>query len=131
MVQLKSAAYSMREGKTLRTVAATNDLVRRLNTIEHELDEGPCMQAVLEHRSYRIDMAFRMKVSPSLAHHRLSRWRAASCVGFPMPLERGGDGRALHGSDDDERLRRLAQIAEADREGLFTRTRRWSTGGRC
>jgi GAF domain-containing protein len=27
----------------------------RLNAIEHELDEGPCVQAVVEHRSYRID----------------------------------------------------------------------------
>ncbi|MGC2795113.1 MAG: GAF and ANTAR domain-containing protein, partial [Mycobacterium sp.] len=27
----------------------------RINTIEHELDEGPCLQALLDHRSYRID----------------------------------------------------------------------------
>lgn len=51
----EAVGVSLREGKTLRTVAATNDLVTRLNTIEHELDEGPCMQAVLEQRSYRID----------------------------------------------------------------------------
>jgi GAF domain-containing protein len=44
---------SLREGGILRTVAATGDLARRLNAIEHELDEGPCVQA--EHRSYRID----------------------------------------------------------------------------
>ena len=51
----EAAGVSLREGKSLRTVAATSDLVRRLNDIEHELDEGPCMQAVLAQRSYRID----------------------------------------------------------------------------
>jgi transcriptional regulator with GAF, ATPase, and Fis domain len=51
----EAAGVSLREGKILRTVAATNDLVTRLNAIEHELDEGPCLQAILEQRSYRID----------------------------------------------------------------------------
>jgi GAF domain-containing protein len=49
----EQAGVSLREGGILRTVAATGDLARRLNAIEHELDEGPCVQA--EHRSYRID----------------------------------------------------------------------------
>lgn len=51
----EAAGVSLREGGILRTVAATGDLVERLNAIEHELDEGPCVQAVLEHRSYRVD----------------------------------------------------------------------------
>jgi GAF domain-containing protein len=51
----EAAGVSLREGRILRTVAATSDLVERLNAIEHELDEGPCVQAVLKHRSYRID----------------------------------------------------------------------------
>lgn len=51
----EDAGVSLREGKILRTVAATSDLVRRVNAIEHELDEGPCLDAVLEQRSYRID----------------------------------------------------------------------------
>ena len=45
----------MREGAKLRTVAATSELVQRLNGIEHNLGEGPCVQADLEHRVYRID----------------------------------------------------------------------------
>jgi GAF domain-containing protein len=51
----EAAGVSLWEGKVLRTVAATNDVVSLLNAIEHELGEGPCVQAVLEHRSYRID----------------------------------------------------------------------------
>jgi GAF domain-containing protein len=51
----EQAGVSLREDRILRTVAATGDLARRLNAIEHELDEGPCVQAVLERRSYRID----------------------------------------------------------------------------
>jgi hypothetical protein len=46
---------SLREGKLLQTVASTSDLTKRVNAIEHELDEGPCRQALLDHRSYRID----------------------------------------------------------------------------
>ncbi len=51
----EQAGVSLREGRILRTVATTGDLARRLNAIEHELDEGPCLQAVLQRRSYRID----------------------------------------------------------------------------
>lgn len=51
----EAAGVSLWEGKVLRTVAATSDLVSRINAIEHELDEGPCVQAVRDQRSYRID----------------------------------------------------------------------------
>ena len=49
------AGVSLREGKLLQTVASTSDLTERINNIEHELDEGPCLQALLDHHSYRID----------------------------------------------------------------------------
>ena len=51
----EDAGVSVREGAKLRTVAATSELVQRLNGIEHDLGEGPCVQAELEHRVYRID----------------------------------------------------------------------------
>ena len=51
----EQAGVSIREGKRLQTVASTSDLTKRINNIEHELDEGPCLQALLDHRSYRID----------------------------------------------------------------------------
>src|ERR1700684_427881 len=51
----EQAGVSLREGKLLKTVASTSDVTERINAIEHELDEGPCLQALLEHRSYRIE----------------------------------------------------------------------------
>jgi GAF domain-containing protein len=51
----EQAGVSLRAGKLLQTVASTSDLTKRINNIEHELDEGPCLQALLDHRSYRID----------------------------------------------------------------------------
>jgi GAF domain-containing protein len=51
----EQAGVSLREGKLLQTVASTSDLTKRINNIEHELDEGPRLQALLDHRSYRID----------------------------------------------------------------------------
>ncbi|MGB7145293.1 GAF and ANTAR domain-containing protein [Mycobacterium sp.] len=49
------AGVSLYERRLLQTVASTSDVTNRINTIEHELDEGPCLQALLDHRSYRID----------------------------------------------------------------------------
>lgn len=49
------AGVSLYERRLLQTVASTSDVTKRINTIEHELDEGPCLQALLDHRSYRID----------------------------------------------------------------------------
>jgi GAF domain-containing protein len=49
------AGVSLYERKLLQTVASTSDLTKRINTIEHELNEGPCLQALLDHHSYRID----------------------------------------------------------------------------
>jgi GAF domain-containing protein len=49
------AGVSLYERKLLQTVASTSDLTTRINAIEHELDEGPCLQALLDQRSYRID----------------------------------------------------------------------------
>jgi hypothetical protein len=51
----EQAGVSLYERKLLHTVASTSDLTKRINTIEHDLDEGPCLQALLDHRSYRID----------------------------------------------------------------------------
>ena len=51
----EQAGVSLREGKLLQTVASTSDLTKRINNIEQELDEGPCLQALLDHHSYRID----------------------------------------------------------------------------
>jgi transcriptional regulator with GAF, ATPase, and Fis domain len=51
----EDAGVSVRDGAKLRTVAATSELVQRLNGIEHDLGEGLCVQAELKHRVYRID----------------------------------------------------------------------------
>ena len=53
----EAAGVSLREGRVLRTVAATRDLVERLNNIEHELDESPLRAggtraSQLPHRRY-------------------------------------------------------------------------------
>ena len=50
----QDAGVSLREGRDLRTVAATSELVRRLTDIEHQLQEGPCIQAELDRRVFRI-----------------------------------------------------------------------------
>ncbi|MGB8390081.1 ANTAR domain-containing protein [Mycobacterium sp.] len=51
----EDAGVSLCEGESLRTVAATSDLVELVNNLEHELNEGPCLDALRMGRTYRID----------------------------------------------------------------------------
>ena len=51
----ENAGVSLWEGKSLRTVAATSDLVEKVNNLEHSLNEGPCLDALHMRRTYRID----------------------------------------------------------------------------
>ena len=51
----EDAGVSLREGRDLRTAASTSELVRRLTDVEHELQEGPCLQAEIDRRIVRID----------------------------------------------------------------------------
>jgi hypothetical protein len=51
----EDAGVSLWERKSLRTVAATSDLVERVNNLEHELNEGPCLEALHMRSTYRID----------------------------------------------------------------------------
>jgi GAF domain-containing protein len=51
----QAAGVSLWEDKSLRTVAATSDLIEQVNNLEHELNEGPCLEALHMRRSYRID----------------------------------------------------------------------------
>ncbi|TKG68282.1 MULTISPECIES: GAF and ANTAR domain-containing protein [Prauserella] len=47
------AGVSLLEAGQLRTVAPSDDLVARLDELQHELGEGPCVDAIAEHHTYR------------------------------------------------------------------------------
>ncbi len=67
----QDAGVSLWEDNSLRTVAATSDLIEQVNNLEHELNEGPCLEALHMKRSYRID---------DMSHER--RWpRFAAAAG--------------------------------------------------
>jgi GAF domain-containing protein len=51
----EDAGVSLWEGKSLQTVAATSDLVEKVNNLEHKFNEGPCIDALQLRRTYRID----------------------------------------------------------------------------
>jgi GAF domain-containing protein len=63
----EAGGVSLWEGKVLRTVAATSDLVARVNAVEHALNEGPCLEALRERRTYRIDDMSQEKRWPRFA----------------------------------------------------------------
>ena len=68
----EQAGVSLREGRILRTVAATGDLARRLNAIEHELDEGPCMQAALQRSGKNFVGGLLVSIANNLARSSVS-----------------------------------------------------------
>ena len=49
------AGVSLIEGRKISTAAASDDLSRQVDAIQYEVDEGPCLDAIREHESFRID----------------------------------------------------------------------------
>jgi hypothetical protein len=90
----EDAGVSLWEGKSLRTVAATSDLVEQVNNLEHELNEGPCLDALHMGRTYRID---------DMSHER--RWPRFAAADSVVHI-----GLSLQGpSDIAERPRHVYQ----------------------
>lgn len=50
---VEHAGVSLLEAGQLRTVAPSDDFVARLDELQHELGEGPCVDAIAEHHTYR------------------------------------------------------------------------------
>jgi len=48
------AGVSLLEGGEMRSIAPTNDVVAKLDRVQHELGEGPCVDAVFEQPLYRV-----------------------------------------------------------------------------
>jgi transcriptional regulator with GAF, ATPase, and Fis domain len=49
----EEASVSLLRGGALHNLAASNDLGVRVNALEHQLGQGPCVSAVAEHDVYR------------------------------------------------------------------------------
>ena len=48
------AGVSLLEGGRMRSIAPTNELVATLDALQHELGEGPCVDAVFDRPIYRV-----------------------------------------------------------------------------
>ncbi|MGH9230978.1 MAG: GAF and ANTAR domain-containing protein [Acidimicrobiales bacterium] len=49
------AGVSLIEGRRIRTPAASDEVARQVDAIQYEVDEGPCLDAMREHESFKID----------------------------------------------------------------------------
>jgi GAF domain-containing protein len=49
------AGITLITGKTLATAAASDDLVERIDRVQYEADEGPCLDAARQHKTVRCD----------------------------------------------------------------------------
>jgi len=48
------AGVSLVERGTIRTVAPTSEIVRTIDQLQYDLREGPCVDAIAEHQTYRV-----------------------------------------------------------------------------
>ncbi|NKQ53582.1 GAF and ANTAR domain-containing protein [Amycolatopsis sp. K13G38] len=48
------AGVSLLEGGVMHSIAPTSDIVAKLDSLQHELGEGPCVDAVFEQPVYRV-----------------------------------------------------------------------------
>lgn len=92
------------------TVAATDDVVARIDAIQYELDEGPCLGAIADHAVYTIDDMSEVSAQwPEFARRAATEAGVASMLAFRLFTD--GDtagalnlyGRRAHAFTDDSR----------------------------
>jgi hypothetical protein len=73
-----------RQGRII-TVAATDDIVRRIDTIQYDLDEGPCLGAIVDHAVYTIDdMSDQSSQWPRFTEQAVHEIGVASMLSFRL-----------------------------------------------
>ncbi|MDQ4125898.1 MAG: GAF and ANTAR domain-containing protein [Actinomycetota bacterium] len=74
--------------KGFRTAAATSDVVRDVDAVQYDLDEGPCVAASEEHQTFEVESMQREERWPRYTPHAVEAGIGSS---ISMPLY-GGEG---------------------------------------
>ena len=89
------ASLMIKRGSTIRTVAAADDIARRIDVAERELGEGPCWD-VLHHDSAELDADLTVRPRwPALTQWILESTPVRGAAGFRLMVE-GADVAALN-----------------------------------
>lgn len=81
------ASVMLREHGRFRTAAATDDVARRVDALEREVRQGPCLDAI-ETESYQLDADIRTSSRwPQLAERVLSQTPVRGMAGYPLLVD--------------------------------------------
>lgn len=89
------ASLMLRRGTSIRTIAAGDDMARRIDAAERELGEGPCID-VLQHDAAELDADLAVRTRwPALTKWILDNTPVRGAAGFRLLVE-GADVAALN-----------------------------------
>jgi transcriptional regulator with GAF, ATPase, and Fis domain len=78
------ADISLIENGRVVPQAATDDIARRVSELQNAVGEGPCLSAIKEHETYRIDNLEVEERWPAFAHRAAEETGVLSVLGFRL-----------------------------------------------
>jgi GAF domain-containing protein len=84
---------SLVKGDDIETVGATDELAIRIDDIQYETGEGPCLSSIRERTTYRIDDMSKDTKWPNFSH-RAASLGAGGLLAFVLDVD-GSDGASL------------------------------------
>ncbi len=81
------ACVSVVEGKRISTPASSNDIPRRVDAIQYETGEGPCLDAIRDHQVFQTDDLVEEKRWPSFSQRAFEETGVSSMLCFRLFVE--------------------------------------------
>lgn len=78
------AGVSLVRGRTITTPASSNGVPPRVDAIQYETDEGPCLDAIRDHEVFRTDDLATEERWPSFAHRAARETGVHSMLSFRL-----------------------------------------------
>jgi putative methionine-R-sulfoxide reductase with GAF domain len=78
------AGISLVEGRKIGTPAASDDVPVQVDAIQYETDQGPCLDAIREHETFRIDDLAREDRWPNFSQRAAQDTGVASMLSYRL-----------------------------------------------
>jgi GAF domain-containing protein len=81
------AGVSLVDGRSVRTEAASDDVPERVDAIQYETGEGPCLDAIREHEVFQTDDLLNETRWPNFSRRAAEESGVASVLGYRLFVE--------------------------------------------
>lgn len=81
------AAISWIERRTIDTRASTGDVPRRVDAIQYEVDQGPCLDAIKDHEVIQVNDLSRERRWPAFSQRTVDEVKIMSMLSFRLFAE--------------------------------------------